>query len=137
MFRAGWENEDTPNCLLTVFGGNSRSTPFLIRSVSHNWSPLLADNSPGCTCLVEGKFQGKSLFSSDSVIFHTGFYPLWFSVYSFLPSLPVNPFKSHPCRNTWKTGFEHHASVSLVETPKYLFKECAASWQTFCQWLPF
>lgn len=92
------------------------STPFLTRSVSHTWSPLLADNSPGCTCLVEGKFQGKSLFSCDSVIFHTGFYVLYFCVYSFLPSPTVNPLMSHQCRNTLEKGFEHHASPSLVET---------------------
>lgn len=57
-------------CLILVFWGTESSFyTILLCSSNHIFSPLLADNSPGCTCLVEGKFKGKCLFLSDSVNF--------------------------------------------------------------------
>lgn len=65
----GCDNESTCFCLIIVFWGTESFYTILLCSMNHIFSPLLADNSPGCTCLVEGKFKGKCLFLGDSVNF--------------------------------------------------------------------
>lgn len=103
-------------------------------SVNHILSPLWADNSPACTRLVEGKFQGKSLFWSYSVNFTPDPVLPLFWVDAFFPADCVALFKNLGANNDAASLYRSGLNISVQPawwrrfSGKYLFQRCVASW---------